>query len=241
MGLTRAQVKSIIKTLITDPTNKQNTASRVRSALDYIIDNFTNRVEDLFSTGAGTTGGTGNAYTVTDADEYPTSYTEGKIIILTVDRANTGACTLNVNALGAKSWFNENGTDFGSGDLGVGRIVGVTFDQSLDAFITIYGLGSSISGARNVSVETATSGSIASIPLIFEYNGSANGARTLPAGSADFTGRELTVYNNSTFQFTLNRAGSDTFGSFADSSTAHTVFPGESITITWSGTKWIKL
>lgn len=50
----------------------------------------------------------------------PASYTTGMVVNFKADTANTGACTINVNGLGAKSIKNRNGSDPRDGDVVMG-------------------------------------------------------------------------------------------------------------------------
>ena len=69
----------------------------------------------------------------------PTAYTTGMPIAFTANTANTGACTVNVNALGAKSLKVLNDRDPGNGYIESGSVVTAVYDgtnfqiTSLDA------------------------------------------------------------------------------------------------------------
>lgn len=74
-----------------------------------------------------TTTGTANTYTAT-LDPAPTSLMEGMAICVKINVANTGASTLNINGLGAKSIKKSNGSDVSSGNLKVGGIYTLRYD-----------------------------------------------------------------------------------------------------------------
>lgn len=61
--------------------------------------------------------GTGNAYTVTSNAGGTGSYRDGEIATFIVDRANTSACTLNVNGRGAVAFRPEIGREFAAGEI----------------------------------------------------------------------------------------------------------------------------
>ncbi len=61
--------------------------------------------------------GSGNAYTVTSAAGGSGSYRDGEMVAFIADRANTAACTLNVNARGAVNFRPVVGTDFSAGEI----------------------------------------------------------------------------------------------------------------------------
>lgn len=58
----------------------------------------------------------------------PAAYTAGLAVKFTVDTANTGGATLNLNALGAKSVVKTDGSALVSNELMPGRIVVAVFD-----------------------------------------------------------------------------------------------------------------
>jgi len=68
-----------------------------------------------------------DAYVITLAPVI-TSYTTGMVIHFKANTANTGACTLNVNTVGAKSIKKLHDTDPATGDIEVGQIVTVVYD-----------------------------------------------------------------------------------------------------------------
>jgi hypothetical protein len=66
-----------------------------------------------------TTGGTGNAYTITPAASIP-GYADGQTFMLRTNRANTGAVTLNVGGLGAQPVRKRNNAGTGFVELAAG-------------------------------------------------------------------------------------------------------------------------
>lgn len=96
----------------------------------------TGKFTTLQSTGNATIGGALNyaadagasdAYAITLAPA-PTAYTEGMYIAFKANTANTGACTINVNGLGAKSLKLGVSTDPGNDFIKVGSIVQAIYD-----------------------------------------------------------------------------------------------------------------
>jgi len=65
--------------------------------------------------------GSANTYAVT-LTPAPTAYTEGMAIAVKINADNTGASTINVNSLGAKSIKKANGNDVSVGNLKTGSI-----------------------------------------------------------------------------------------------------------------------
>lgn len=58
----------------------------------------------------------------------PTAYTTGMVIQFKAGTANTGACTLNVNSLGAKTIKKNYNSDLETGDIVQNQLVSVCYD-----------------------------------------------------------------------------------------------------------------
>lgn len=65
------------------------------------------------------------AITLTPA---PSAYTTGMIVCFKANTANTTACTLNVNGLGAKTIKKNVSTDLATNDILAGQFVQVVYD-----------------------------------------------------------------------------------------------------------------
>jgi hypothetical protein len=81
----------------------------------------------------------------------PASYYTGMVIHFTANTANTGACTLNVNSLGAKSIKKFGGSgvqDLVTGDIQATQTISIVFDTANDCFILL--------GASPISATDAT-------------------------------------------------------------------------------------
>ena len=72
----------------------------------------------------------------------PVEYFEGMIVNFKATTVNTGACTLNVNELGAKSIKTPNGEDPANGQIPAGSIVTVIYDGTNFILSSIGGLAS---------------------------------------------------------------------------------------------------
>jgi hypothetical protein len=75
----------------------------------------------------GTAGGTANALTLSIGGA-PSAYAAGQRFAFVVASNNTGAATLAVNSLGAKSIRRPDGSTLAAGDLAAGTLVAVTYD-----------------------------------------------------------------------------------------------------------------
>jgi hypothetical protein len=79
--------------------------------------------------GAGVESGSGNAYTVT-LSPAPASYASlaSTLVLFRATHANTGAATLQINALGTKTLKDVNGGALASGDVANGAMVAAFYD-----------------------------------------------------------------------------------------------------------------
>lgn len=99
----------------------------------------------------GSTSSGSDTYAVT-LSPAPTSYTAGLTVRLVVDVTNTGAATLNVNSLGAKSILRADGSALLTGDIPTGTTVELFYDGT--NFRIIGGLGTPQSRVRAVASTT---------------------------------------------------------------------------------------
>lgn len=74
-----------------------------------------------------TAGGAADAITVT-LDPVPAAYVEGLRLVVKIASTNTGAATINVNALGNKSIKRPDGTALQAGDLTAGNVIDLVYD-----------------------------------------------------------------------------------------------------------------
>ena len=89
---------------------------------------------DTNETGAG--GGTANAQTVTYPNERA-GYSDGMLIRWIATVENTGAMTVNVNGLGAKSYVQNDGTAFAAGQVPIGSLQQAVYDLANDRFMSL--------------------------------------------------------------------------------------------------------
>ena len=75
----------------------------------------------------GVSAGSANTYTLTPNPTL-TAYAAGVDLLVKINVANTGASTINVDSLGAKSIKKTDGTDPASGDLALNGIVELVYD-----------------------------------------------------------------------------------------------------------------
>lgn len=151
--------------------------------------------------GSITYGGTGNAYTATNATPGVWSaYASGQVIGFVPNANNTGAATLNVDGLGAKSIKKGASTDVASGDLVSGAFYLLRYDgtnfqlanglalssfastyQPLDATLTALAALSWASGNALVQFTAADTVSLTLSPSV--TNMTLSGVLIVPAGA----------------------------------------------------------
>lgn len=114
------------------------------------------------------TTGSSNAYVLSIASEY-TTYADGDKFRCIANFSNTGAATLNVNAIGAKSIVHPNGNALKTGDMVSGQYYVFVYDATLDSFLLhkfypittfVDGTGSDSGSASGVASGTLDSGTI---------------------------------------------------------------------------------
>ena len=124
-----------------------------------------------------TVGGTGDAITLTTAIG-PAAYAAGQSLRIKVAAANTGAVTVNWNALGAKSVVSSSGAALTNAALAVGDIVDVTYDgtnfrmpKDIGAAgagtVTSVGTGTGLTGGPITTTGTVTLANTAVSPATY--------------------------------------------------------------------------
>lgn len=130
-----------------------------------------------------TVGGTGDAITLTHSPAF-TAYATGMVIRFKAGAGNTGAVTVNVDGIGAKSIKTLAGAALASGDLAAGYIVNATYDGTdfrlhapiASGIITGVTAGTGLSGGgtsgsvtvnlANTAVAAGAYGSASAVPVI---------------------------------------------------------------------------
>lgn len=132
-------------------------------------------------------GGAANAYTVSVAAGTTVSLTAGLIIPFKPANANTGASTLNVNGLGAKSIKMIDGSDPAAGDIPTTGIVTVIYDGTNFVLVNVNPAKfARLTGAAFTGAVSVTGGAL-----------TANGA-LVAAGDVTLSGGQMGGY----FQWT---------------------------------------
>ncbi|RMD93745.1 MAG: hypothetical protein D6811_04300, partial [Alphaproteobacteria bacterium] len=94
--------------------------------------------------------GVADAYAVA-MQKTATAYTDGMSFTMKVGNTNTGACTVNVDGIGAKAIKLPNGTDPQAGDLTAGDYVDLVYDATNGYFRVTSVVRSIINGNASMS------------------------------------------------------------------------------------------
>jgi hypothetical protein len=86
--------------------------------------------------GSVTSSGSSNAYAIT-SNRTIGSLANNTLMWFRASFTNTGACTLNLNGLGAKDIIRATGSALTAGDITSGQIVGVYYNSTLDDWVLI--------------------------------------------------------------------------------------------------------
>jgi hypothetical protein len=133
--------------------------------------------------------GIADAYVVT-LTYVPTSYADGMEVIFKASAVNTGASTINVNALGVKSIKRQDGSELIAGDLPANKIISIRYN-STSGFFEIQGT-LSIGGAGTMALQNATAVAISGGTIAGITAGAGVGAVATIDGAQTLTSKTLT-------------------------------------------------
>lgn len=86
--------------------------------------------------------GAANILTITTGETINNAgFLTGRIFVIRVNNANTGAVTLTVDSLGAKAVYKANTVALASGELAAGQLIMVGYDATSDVFELLTTLG----------------------------------------------------------------------------------------------------
>lgn len=127
-----------------------------KAEVDVVQTNLNNHIADYVRhPGYAAASGSANTYSVT-LSPAPSAYTDGMAVAIKINVNNTGASTLNVNGLGAKSIKKPNGSDVSAGNLRAGSIYTLRYNASSGNFILQgeggYGTGDVIGDTALVAI-----------------------------------------------------------------------------------------
>jgi hypothetical protein len=97
-----------------------------RALVEDLTDSYVNKVEDIYTSYSVTASGT-DTYTATPSPAL-TAYAANTRFFIKFTNANTGAATLNLNALGAIAIKKSGTTALSSGDIAAGQVLQLLYD-----------------------------------------------------------------------------------------------------------------
>ena len=99
------------------------------------------------------------------------AYATGQVFRFISAGANTGATTVNINTIGAKSVVKLNGSPLVAGDIPSGAMVSVSYDGTSFQLQSTLGVSSFSAGATGLTPSTATTGAVTLAGVLGKLNG----------------------------------------------------------------------
>jgi len=161
-----------------------------------------------------------------------TAYAAGQGFQFVAASTNTGAVTINIDTVGAKSITKAGTVPLGAGDIIAGQVVQIVYDGTQFQMI----------GARqggSVAAQTVTSRSSDTIfsgpdlGSMNQYTGSFT--QTFTAAATLGSGWRVDVQNIGTGVITFDANGAETFNTQAGARTTISMYPGEGFSIVCNG------
>lgn len=150
-----ANVVSLNTATVTDKRTDTSLCGIANVAIGVKTDNYSLITDYVRQPGYGTTAGSTNTYTL-DLTPNLSAYTAGVCVSVKIHAANTGASTINIDGLGAKSILDGKGNAMTSGKLRLNGIYTMRYDGT--NFI-LQGEG----GSGNATASNLLSGKTASV------------------------------------------------------------------------------
>lgn len=172
---------------------------------------YKNSVQETLTTAGGTT-----TYTLTPSVAI-TAYATGQEFVIKMNATNTGASTINVSGLGAKSLTKGGATALSASDLLIDAVYKIVYDGTQ---FQVSGISSSVANAlksatTNVDVSAATAPSSGQVltatasttatwqtpsvaATIIAPSSSKSGTTVTTSGTTELTVKEVTITNPST-------------------------------------------
>lgn len=113
----------------------------------------------IYAADAGST----DAYAIT-LSPAPSAYANGQIFAFKANTINTGACTLNVNSLGAKTIKKQYNVDLADGDIKANQLVSVIYDGT--NFQMLSPVSNAASGTMGIVVARSSNFTTASTSFV---------------------------------------------------------------------------
>lgn len=173
-----------------------------------------------------------NTYTATLAPA-PTAYTTGMPVRILFTNANTGAATINLNSLGAKSIVTSAGAALAAGQIAAGMMVTLVYDG------TNFQITNPIQVAQFMIAPLSKSSSYALGVLDQTVSFTAAATATLPT-AVGYAGLTYNILNSATTNanVTIATTSAQTIGGRASSDIV-LARPGDFVTVRSDGANWL--
>lgn len=160
-----------------------------------------------------------DAYAIT-CTPAPTAYTTGMRFTFKAGTANTGAATLNVNSLGAKTIKKNYNTDLASGDIVANQIIEVVYDGTNMQMVSqkaggIFASGTTTKNAADASATQTIAHGLGATPKYIKITATSSDLATA-ASAAGFL-YASTAYNGTTqSSISIMKSGSTSVATTTD-------------------------
>lgn len=131
--------------------------------------------------------GAANTYAIAVREQLGYADIVGLPIVFKTNAANSGACTLNLNGLGAKSIKKADGTDPFSGQLANGALVAVAYDGTnfqLLGDMPLQAVASAATTAYPADITVDVNGRVTGVTAGARYTTTAGSYQSIPAAGA---------------------------------------------------------
>lgn len=159
--------------------------------------------------------GSANAYTAA-LTKGPSTYTNGLTILIKINATSTGASTINVDSMGAKSIKYPSGDALDSGALVANALYILTYDSTLGYFVLVTNQQDWEQRSLDFVDVAGTTHTLTASDngKMIRFNNASACTLTLPQASTEALTRgfHASFYNASTGSVTLATEGSDTLG-----------------------------
>lgn len=139
-----------------DNTSELITEAKLRDSLTNLSDSTLFKKDDPFLRIVTATTGTEPAYVITLTNLYSGSYSQLMPILFNAHATNTGAATINVNSLGAKSLKRPDGTATQAGDIVSGQLYIINYNGT--DFLIVPGFGGGTAFISSIIIDDNGSG-----------------------------------------------------------------------------------
>lgn len=182
LTVTRAQESTSATSKNTSGKTYMMALSFTKSLYDYITGKLPVYAADAEAS---------DSYVITPNPAF-TAYTTGQVFNFKANTANTGACTLNVNSLGAKTIKKNVSDDLETGDILASKIVSVIYDGTNFQLISLPCYTTTKDGVQTMTNKTLTS------PKVGTSINDTNGNEVIKTPATASAVNEVTVTNAAT-------------------------------------------